>query len=54
MDINDYMNLMQLVRRATGVGLDECAVIVGLAQKVSAQIEIMQEAAKKGPEVKDK
>lgn len=53
LDINDYFNVLQLLRRANYVGLDEATMGVQLAQKVSAQIEQLQAEQKKVPEIKD-
>lgn len=52
LNINDYANILQLLRRANFVGLEEAAMGVQLAQKISAKCDELQEAAKKGPEVK--
>jgi hypothetical protein len=42
LNINDFANILQLLRRANFVGLDEAAMGVQLAQKVSAKIEELQ------------
>lgn len=51
--LNDYINIMQLLRRANYVGLDEAAMGVELAQKISAKAQSLQDAAQKAPDIKD-
>ncbi len=44
---NDYVNLLQIVRRGTYAGLDEAAVAVQLAHKLQLAINTAQAEQKK-------
>ena len=46
LNINDYINLLQLLRRSNFVGLDEAAAGVQLAQKLDAKISALQDEAR--------